>query len=550
MTKVAVIGCGISGICAARACLEHALQVTVFERRSAPGGVWSKQHTPIFDNLTTNTPIFEMSLSDFVPARMHPSATGPHDDLCFSKHEMYHYLHTVVAHTPHLRQNILFDATVVSVQRVPRSSPPRFQLHFERHGTPQPPAVFDHVVVATGVFDNPFLPSAQQLPGIDDAHAHRIMHVASYRNPAQLRGKRVLVVGGSLSGMEAVADMLSAPQPDRPAHVTISARVMRRIVVKQRNRRLFVSDFNTRFCQLRLLADRVTFEHIVNELQLFSVDHQQINAPPPNIPLVVPPYIGVTMVKGTIIDAAKTGSLSWNIGGLKAVTHDGVVFNDGTTDQFDVIVFATGYRTKVPCLSPEMQQLITPQDGANALQLYQHTFHPDLPGLSFVGFLPPATASVPMYDNQARWVAATIAGNVRMPEIDTMRDAIEHDAVKRRENKAMYLVAGLEVLDTFAEQGGFGVDLAQYPELVVPMLFAPLAPSQFRMFGTGKLPHAKREYERQVAASGINLGSTQVEREKIEEMKIVTDILEEKGIAPRGLRKAVSYLTPAPVSST
>ncbi|PXF43273.1 Dimethylaniline monooxygenase [N-oxide-forming] 5 [Gracilariopsis chorda] len=549
MTKVAVVGCGISGICAARACLEEGLDVTVFESRTVPGGVWSKQHTPIFDNLTTNTAVFEMSMSDIVPQRMYPSATGPHDDLCFSKQEMFDYLQRVVKQTPRLSDNIVLGATVTSVSRFPDSTQPQFQLHVEREGEPQSVALFDHVIVATGVFDNPFLPSPEQLPGID-THSSKLMHVSSYQNPAQVRGKRVLVVGGSLSGMEAVADMLSAPECDRPSHVTISSRIMRRIVVKQRTGRLFLSDFNTRFCHLRILAERITFEGIMNELQLFTVDHDEIDAPPPNVPLVIPPYVGVTLVKGTFINAAKTGRLSWNIGGLKAIIDDGVVFKDDTSDHFDVIVFASGYKTKVPCLSSDMQQLITADDGTNTLELYRHTFHPDLPGVSFVGFLPPSTASIPMYDNQSRWVAAAIAGKVGMPDPDEMREAIEVDAKNRRENKAMYLVGGFEVLDLFAEHGGFGVDLCEYPELAMPLLLGPLAPSQFRMFGRGKLPDAKREYEKQVAASGIKLGSSEVDQQKLEEMKIVTDILEGKGLAPKGLRKAVSYLETTTVSSS
>lgn len=541
MTKVAIIGCGISGICAARACIEHHLHFTVYDRRTLPGGIWSTQNTPVFDNLTTNTPCFDMFMSDLIPKRITKSSTGPHDDLCVSKQEMFDYLCSALNHTPHLADHVIFGATVTSVQRLPNSPQPRFQLCYEKDSVPSI-QIFDHVMVATGVFDNPFIPTPQQLPGID-TYASPTMHVSDYQTPSQLQGKRVLVVGGSHSALEAVADMLSAPQGTGPSHVTVSTRVMRQIMVKQIAGRALCADYSTRYALLRTLADRMTPEQLLREMSLFNVDHRQIHAPAPNVPLIIPPFLGFTVVKGSLVDAAKGGHrLSWHVGGIKALTQHGVQFVDGTCDQFDTIVFATGYRTKVPCLSKDIQHVITPQDGSNVLELYDYTFHPDLPGMSFIGLFAPGTSCIPMHDNQARWVAATIAGEIPMVPPEEMRKGIDNSKQLRKQRKFIELTLGFRVLDLFAKHGGFDVDLGKYPQLTKALIFGPLSPSQYRMFGRGKLQSAKHEFEKQITAYWQEVGDNTVLAEKLEELKAVTEVLEKKGIAPTGLRQAVSVL--------
>lgn len=542
MTNVAIIGCGISGICAARACIEHHLQFTVYDRRTLPGGIWSTQQTPVFDNLTTNTPCFDMFMSDLIPPRITKSSTGPHDDLCVSKQEMFHYLNDAVNSNPQLADHIVFGATVTSVERLPHSTQPRFQVCYEKDNHTSS-AIVDHVIVATGVFDNPFIPSPQQLPGID-TYASRTMHVSDYQHPSQLKAQRVLVVGGSHSALEAVADMLSAPQGTGPSHVTVSTRIMRQIMVKQTAGRALCADYSTRYALLRTLADRLTPEQLLREMSLFYVNHREIHAPPPNVPFIIPPFLGFTVVKGNLVEAAKSGDrLSWHVGGIKALTQHDVQFADGTCDQFDTIVFATGYRTKVPCLSKPIQDVITPQDGSNVLELYDYTFHPDLPGMSFIGLFAPGTSCIPMHDNQARWVVATIAGKIPPVHPDEMRKGIVNFKQLREQHKYVELTLGFQVLDLFAKHGGFEVDLGQYPKPAKALILGPLCPSQYRMFGRGRLESAKNEYEKQARAYGYQVGDNKVLTEQLEELMMVTDVLEKKGIAPKGLRQAVSVLS-------
>ncbi|KAI0559513.1 dimethylaniline monooxygenase [Gracilaria domingensis] len=294
-----------------------------------------------------------------------------------------------------------------------------------------------------------------------------------------------------------------------------------------------------------MLAGRLSPEQLLREMETFFVDHEQIHAPPPNVPLTVPPHLGVTLVSGRLVDAVKKGrSLRWKVGGVQQVTENGAVFRDGTCEEFDIIVYATAYKVQVPCLSEEMQQIITPRDSSNMLELYDYTFHPDLKGISFIGMLPPGTSSIPMYETQARWVASTISGQVPMVDEIAMRETIEENKILRKEHKYIELTLGFEVLDLFAKHGGFEIDFFRYPSLSKALLLGPLCPSQFRMFGNGKRDGCKEMYEQQIEVGGYHAGDNNVERKIVDELKIVVDVLEKKGIAPKRLREAVENLTP------
>lgn len=65
-TRVAVVGAGISGVLAAGHLLATGLEVTVFERNAAPGGVW------LYDE---RTPI-EPSYPAMKPSKADPPATN------------------------------------------------------------------------------------------------------------------------------------------------------------------------------------------------------------------------------------------------------------------------------------------------------------------------------------------------------------------------------------------------------------------------------------------------------------------------------------------
>ena len=64
MTKLAVIGCGISGVLTAKAALENNFDVVIFEQNSEIGGIWSN-FGHAWPGMIANSSKFAFNLSDF-----------------------------------------------------------------------------------------------------------------------------------------------------------------------------------------------------------------------------------------------------------------------------------------------------------------------------------------------------------------------------------------------------------------------------------------------------------------------------------------------------
>src|SRR5205807_962999 len=83
------------------------------------------------------------------------------------------------------------------------------------------------------------------------------------------------------------------------------------------------------------------------------------------------------------------------------VSGNRITFTDGTSDEVDVIVCATGYRLDVPCLSDELESVLGPD-----LRLHRRTLHPNLPGFAAVGQFALQGPYFPLLELQARWIVA------------------------------------------------------------------------------------------------------------------------------------------------
>jgi hypothetical protein len=106
-----------------------------------------------------------------------------------------------------------------------------------------------------------------------------------------------------------------------------------------------------------------------------------------------------------------------------------VVFADGSREDFDVVVYATGYRITFPFLD---QQVIDAPD--NRIELYQRIWPLDVPGLAFVGLVQPLGAIMPIAELQGKVLADWLRGRYRLPGRAAMASAVagESRAVRRR----------------------------------------------------------------------------------------------------------------------
>jgi hypothetical protein len=93
-----------------------------------------------------------------------------------------------------------------------------------------------------------------------------------------------------------------------------------------------------------------------------------------------------------------------------------VFFTDGSHFEPDLVIFCTGFDTKMPFLDETIA----------GVPRYLHTFNPEIgASLGFIGFLRPAFGAIPpLAELQARWFALLQSGKLKLPSAERMQASI------------------------------------------------------------------------------------------------------------------------------
>jgi dimethylaniline monooxygenase (N-oxide forming) len=477
----AVIGAGPGGLVAARWLLSQGFEPTIFEQASTLGGQWTgiRGISGVWPTMHTNTSRILTSFSDL----------DPDNDLTFpSNQAMLAYLHRY-ADTFALTSRIRFDTRVDLLSRADGG------WLVEHSGTSE---TFQRVVVASGRFQSPYLPPVS---GLDTfSGSARAMSTYHYREPDAYLGKRVLVAGGAISALEIASEL---------AHFGVS------IDVAQRRQRYVLPKFaagvpsdSRIFTRYGTLANEVLppaeVDRQLREIVLEAGGSpEQYGAPAPDPSLFA---AGVTLAQQylPLVAEGRIVVRPW----LTSVDGQRVTFTDGSADEFDGILFGTGFEISMPFLSEEIRRTIDLD--AVHLDADRYTFHPDLPGLAFVGMWDQSGGLFVPLELQARWIAYAWAGAVEEPSEFEQRSAIE--AYRARRGMSQKTRMNLVAL-AFARAAGVEPNVDDWPQLRRALLFGPLAPSCFRLQGPDALPDASIRFARDAAAFGAITSNELTDRE-------------------------------------
>jgi hypothetical protein len=99
-----------------------------------------------------------------------------------------------------------------------------------------------------------------------------------------------------------------------------------------------------------------------------------------------------------------------------------VTFADGSAETADAILLGTGYRLSLPFLAPDVAQMLDLDE--QHIDLHDHTFHPDLDGIAFLGLFDQVGPYLPVLELQARWLAYGWSGVMPMPGTAAMRRGV------------------------------------------------------------------------------------------------------------------------------
>jgi len=481
--SVAVIGAGPGGLVAARWLLSKGFAPTIFEQAPMLGGQWTglDGRSGVWPTMHTNTSRILTAFSDLDHGSdvVYPSAR---DVLVY----LHHY-----AETFDLVSRIRFGTRVELLSRGDAT----WLVHHS--GATED---FDRVVVATGRFQSPSLPI---VPGLDTFTGPAgVSSTYQYRGPAAFLGKRVLVAGGAISAMEIAGELAQLGAA--------------RVVVTQRRQRYVLPKFaagvpsdHRMFTRYNAVASEyLPAAEIDRQLKEIVVEAggspEQYGAPAPDPSLFA---AGVTLSQQYLPLVAE-GLITvrpW----LTAVADTGVTFADGTAEEFDGIVFGTGFDLHLPFLDEGIRAVLDLD--AVHLDADRYTFHPDLPGLAFVGMWEQSGGYFVPLELQARWIAYTWADTIPAPSADRERAAI--DAYRSRRGMPQKTRMNLAAL-AFARAAGVEPSPDRWPQLRRALLFGPLAPSCFRLEGPDALPDAPARFARDAAAFGAITSNDLTEREQ------------------------------------
>jgi len=263
-------------------------------------------------------------------------------------------------------------------------------------------AAFDGVVAASGHQSSP------RHPKDVEGFTGNYLHAHHYRVPEPFTGKRVLVIGPGNSGVDIAADICTVT-----ARTVLCARfpvlIMPRMMFGVPNSRTLVA------IEKPWVPWRVRIWARAMLTRVFHGRMEQWGFRTPTTrthPISHPTLISHIAWKRIAVRP-----------GIEAVTGGTVRFVDGTEEEFDSIIAATGYVTQYPYLPPDS----LPLAGTRPM-LYNRVVHPSIPGLFFIGLFDVSGGSnIRMMDDQAEYIAAVATGRVPLPDRAAMLAAIEAD---------------------------------------------------------------------------------------------------------------------------
>ncbi|MEN0134525.1 MAG: NAD(P)-binding domain-containing protein [Rhodococcus sp. (in: high G+C Gram-positive bacteria)] len=373
MTRYCVIGAGAAGVSALQQLREAGYDVECFEKTERVGGHWHTDYDAL--HLITSR---DMTRFENFPM----PAEYPHFP---RRDQVRQYIESYARHHGHY-EKIHFGTEVLSVTPVPAGQGPVGSAGWRVTTSRGDEGIFDGVLVANGHLWSP------KVPDVPGEFTGKQLHSSEYNNVGDLDGNRVLVVGAGNSGCDIAVDVA---QHRREADI-----VMRKGIYFQPK-----TYFGVPRQEVPFLAEFSPDEQDLLSRLLARVSiGENKNYPGMPDPKAKTLADGATTVNDLLLYWVHHGRVGIRPG-IERFDGKTVHFSDGTSREYDSIVWATGFNVSLPFLDAD-----TITWRSNVPVRYAGGILPEgAEKLYFVGLIAPRGPQIPVYGVQAKLIARMIA---------------------------------------------------------------------------------------------------------------------------------------------
>lgn len=319
MSRYAVIGAGPSGLATARALRKRGVPVDGYEASHGVGGLWdiTNPRSTMYESAHL---ISSRTTTEFAEFPMRTRVDYPGHRLLREYFEEY---------AEHFDLTALFRFDTGVTRLEPRDGgwdltsvgPDGEQTRW-----------YAGVVLANGTLAEPNVPV---FPG---EFTGELLHTSAYKTPAQLTGKRVLLIGAGNSGCDIAVDAVH-----HAASVDMSVRRGYYFVPRY----LFGRPSDT-LNQGRPLPARIKQAVDSRVLRAFTGDPARFGFPKPDYRI----YESHPIVNTMVLNHLGQGDLRIRPD-VERFDGRAVRFRDGSADDYDLVLLATGYRLDYPFIDRE-----------------------------------------------------------------------------------------------------------------------------------------------------------------------------------------------------
>lgn len=405
MQKVCIIGAGSSGLVAAKTLKEHHIPFDCFEAGSDIGGNWRYMNdngmSSAYRSLHINTSKKMMAYSDFPMPDTYPHF--PHHSQILAYFEEY-------ADHFDLKKHIQFKTKVTLVKK---NTDGTYQVTTQ-HGKTQN---YYAVLVCSGHHWNPRYPE----PPFAGNFEGETLHSHDYKEPSILENKNILIVGIGNSAIDIACEAARLHQGKVFLSTRSGAYIMPNYILGK--------PFDELGKDVPYWLPMPIKRKILDiALWIARGRQEDYGVPKPKRPLLSEhPTLSQDFLN--LVGRGKIG-IKPNIQLLKPKS---VLFEDGTEEQIDIIIYATGYKISFPFLDKEIWDNDYVEQ-TNDVSLYRYVVHPEHKNLFFIGLVQPLGAVMPLAEVQSQWVAKLLTKEVALPSIDYMYRSINEakQAMRKR----------------------------------------------------------------------------------------------------------------------